>query len=374
VRVVHLSTIHPALDVRIFYKECRTLAAGGHSVHLLAANPPGPFQDGVHFHRFEPPLLRFRPGRIGRRLARIYRRAAKLRADLYHFHDPELIPIGVLLARTGAKVVYDVHEDAPQEALTLNKARPLEGRCKSLAWRALEEIAKRTLHAFVCATPAIARRFPASRTITLLNYPRKEEFLNGSAAKATGHLERPRHVAYVGAIADIRGIREMVRALELLPQDSDIRLLLAGRFASPQLQAEVERMPGWRRVNYLGWQPREEMRKILAQARAGLVLFHPEPDHFDAQPNKLFEYMAMGLPVIASDFPQWREFVTRVGCGTTVDPLNPAAIARAITQVIGDPYSGEGMGRLGKLAIAGHYNWEAEAGKLLDLYQVLEQS
>jgi glycosyltransferase involved in cell wall biosynthesis len=374
VRVVHLSTIHPALDVRIFYKECRTLAASGHNVHLLATNPPGPFQDGVHFHPFNPPVVRFRPGRIGRRLARIFRRAVKLRADLYHFHDPELIPIGVLLARTGAKVVYDVHEDAPQEALTLNKARPLEGRCKSFAWKALEEIAKRMLHAFVCATPTIARRFPARRTITLQNFPRKEEFLNGSDAKVTSHRERPRHVAYVGTIADIRGIREMVRALELLPQDSDIRLLLAGRFASPRLQTEVERMPGWRRVSYLGWQPRDDMRKILAQARAGLVLFHPEPDHFEAQPNKLFEYMAMGLPVIASDFPQWREFVTRVGCGTTVDPLNPAAIARAITQVVGDPHSGEGMGRLGKLAVAGHYNWEAEAGKLLDLYHVLEQS
>ena len=119
VRIVHLSTLHAARDVRIFHKECRTLSAAGYEVHLVVRKPPDETQEGVRFHAIESPD----EGRVRRMAARLrgaYRLARGLRADLYHFHDPELIPIGLLLKRHSARVIYDVHEDAPREALTLN--------------------------------------------------------------------------------------------------------------------------------------------------------------------------------------------------------------------------------------------------------------
>ncbi len=362
-RVLHLSTIHAALDVRIFHRECRTLAAAGYDVHYLVQDPPAASRDGVHFHRFDRPETPSRPGRIARRLALAYRQAAALCADVYHFHDPELIPVGVLLARRGARVIYDVHENAPQEAVSLNKDRPWHGRCRAWALAALEGMAMRALDRFACATPAIARRFPPARTITLQNFPHLNDFTTAP------YHDRPPHLAYTGAISAIRGIREMVRALELLRIPA--RLQLAGTFAEPHVQAEVQALPGWRHVDYLGQQPRAAIQDLLARARLGLVLYHPEQDHLDAQPNKLFEYMAAGLPVIASDFPLWRRIVADAGCGLVVNPLDPQAIAAAVQHLLAHPADAAAMGRRGRAEVAARYNWDAEARKLLALYDTL---
>jgi glycosyltransferase involved in cell wall biosynthesis len=367
-RVVHLSTQHRALDVRIYQKECRTLAARGFETHLIVGDPPAQALDGVQFHRFDKPHSTFRPGRIVGRLARAYEMAADLRADVYHFHDPELIPVGLLLKQRGARVVYDVHEDAPLEALTLNKDRPVEGRVKAGVWRAMEEIARRCLDAFVCATPHIAGKFPRRRTVTVQNYPLLAEFTAGPKP----YQERPPHVIYAGGITAIRGIREMVRALEHVPEVLDVKFVLLGEFFVPELHVEVAALPGWARTHYLGYQNRSVMQRCLGDARVGLVLFHPEKDHLDAYPNKLFEYMAAGLPVVASDFPLWRRIVAETGGGVVVDPLDPAAIAGAIEHLLTHPAEAEAMGRRGRAAVTERFNWEAEARKLVRLYERLE--
>jgi glycosyltransferase involved in cell wall biosynthesis len=361
-----MSTLHSALDVRIFQKECRALAAAGHEVHYLVQNPPLPSLDGVQFRRFRRPEGAFRPGRIGRRLAEMHRRARDLRADVYHFHNPELIPVGLLLKRIGARVIYDVHEHSPQEAITLNKDRPWDGRWKAWAWTILEKWAMRSLDAFVCATPAIARGFPPDKTITVRNFPPLVE-----AEMEVAYARRPHHLAYTGLISGVRGIREMIRALEFLPEGSAARLHMAGNFSEPKVQAEVQQLPGWRRVHFVGYQSRGAVQALLAQARLGLVLYHPEPDHLEAEPNKLFEYMAAGLPVVASDFPHWRKIVAQSGSGLVVDPRDPGAIARAVQYLLDHPADAEEMGRRGRREVVCQYNWEAEARKLVELYDRL---
>jgi glycosyltransferase involved in cell wall biosynthesis len=374
VRVVHLSTLHRALDVRIFYKECRTLAARGHQVHYLVREPHPATLDGVRFHSCHRPTIRFRPARIGRRLTLVYQQAAALRADFYHFHDPELIPVGLALKRTGARVIYDVHEDAPAEALMLNEGRPLQARGKCWAFSLLESLACRCLDAFVCATPAIARKFPQRRTVTVQNYPLLEEFQPTSGAWGMSFRERPPNVVYAGGISAIRGIREMVVALARLPAALGARLLLAGPVDPPQLRAELERLPGWQYVTYLGQQPRSALGGLLGQARAGLLLYHPGPAHDEALPNKLFEYMAAGLPIVASNFPLWQKLVADAGCGMVTDPRDAERIAAAVRWLLEHPAEAEAMGRRGAAAVRQRYHWESEARKLLDLYDALEHS
>jgi glycosyltransferase involved in cell wall biosynthesis len=367
-RVIHLSTQHSPLDVRIFHKECRTLAAAGHEVHLLVGDAPDTVIDGVHFHRVRKPTTTFRPGRIGQRLLSVLRHATALRGQVVHFHDPELILVGLLLKRRGARVVYDVHEDAPQEALSVNKDRPWNGRLKSWAWLLLEGAARRVCDAFVCATPAIARKFPPQRTVTVQNFPLLEEFTSPGSAKA----EAEASLVYVGNITAIRGAREMVRALDFLPESLPGQLWLAGPVHPPGLLPELERLAGWRRVDYLGVQPRPAVRQLLSRARLGVVLFHPERDHLEAMPNKLFEYMAAGLPVVASDFPLWRQIVAGGRCGLLVDPLNPPAVASAIRFLLEHPAEATAMGRRGRSLACERYSWQPEARKLLDLYKELE--
>ncbi len=371
-RIVHLSTLHAPLDVRIFYKECRTLARAGHDVHLLVNNPPAHERDGVHFHALAPAVSSFRPLRIRRRLNDALAKALDLNADVYHFHDAELLSIARYLKRDGANVIYDVHEDSPQEVLDMNPGRPIYRTAKYLAFKRLWATAPRIVDHFVAATPAIAAMFPPDRTTTICNYPLSEEFSAVAPAKSgCAPPDSPRRFIFIGGISAIRGAREMVQAMSLLPRESKVRLLLVGEFQPPELQDELARLPGWSCVDVLPWQPREKLSELLTGSIAGLVPFHPGRNHTEALPNKIFEYMAAGLPVIASDFPLWRRLIAADNAGLLIDPLNPASIADALSALLADPARAAAMGRAGAALVRTRYNWEAESAKLVDLYSTL---
>jgi glycosyltransferase involved in cell wall biosynthesis len=151
----------------------------------------------------------------------------------------------------------------------------------------------------------------------------------------------------------------------------DARLAWAGPFAPAAFETHLRNLPGWAKVDYRGKLDRPDVAELLGRSRAGLVVFQPAPNHMEAQPNKLFEYMAAGLPVIASDFPLWRNIVTGAGCGLLVDPLSPPAIANAITWILDHPDEAEAMGRRGQHAVSSTYAWDREAEKLVALYTKL---
>ena len=150
---------------------------------------------------------------------------------------------------------------------------------------------------------------------------------------------------------------------------SNARLNLCGGFSEAGLEQAVKAMPGWQRVKEHGFVDRMGVRDILSRSVAGLVTFHPMPNHVDAQPNKMFEYMSAGIPVIASDFPLWREIIGGNGCGLLVDPLNPAAIAQAIDYLVTHPIEAQRMGANGRKAVNERYNWAIEEKKLLAFYE-----
>ena len=178
-------------------------------------------------------------------------------------------------------------------------------------------------------------------------------------------------LVYVGGISKLRGAVEMVQALEYLEHVEDIRLDLIGRFEPSSLERELQALPGYRRVRYLGWLQPKDIYKHLQTADIGLVCLHPDPRYVVGWPVKLFEYMAAGLPVIASNFPLWREIVEGNRCGICVDPLNPKEIAGAIEYLITHPEETRRMGENGRRAVEEKYNWENEGKKLLKLYEEL---
>ena len=109
-RVVHLTSVHNPKDVRIYYKECISIANGGYDTHLIAPGASENKRGKIKFHGVESKYNN-RVKRMLFTVAQVYKRALQLKGDLYHFHDPELIPIGFLLFRKCKRVIYDVHED-----------------------------------------------------------------------------------------------------------------------------------------------------------------------------------------------------------------------------------------------------------------------
>jgi glycosyltransferase involved in cell wall biosynthesis len=329
---------------------------------LIVADDMGDeLKDGVHI--LDAGRL---PGRLNRMFVttrRIFRKAVTLNADVYHLHDPELIPIGLKLKRLGKKVLFDSHEDVPKQLLGKPYLGAISKRVWPGAYSLFERYACRRFDGIITATPFIRDKFLEinPRTLDVNNFP-----VIGELDASVPWGEKREEVCYVGGIESIRGIREVVRACGLLRTET--RLHLAGTFSEPAVEAEVKAYPGWTRVNEHGFLDRDGVRRLLGRSVAGLVIFHPLPNHMDAQPNKMFEYMSSGVPVIASNFPLWREIVEGNGCGLCVDPLDPKAIAAAIDHLVSKPDIARRMGENGRQAVHEKYNWSIEERKLLDFY------
>jgi glycosyltransferase involved in cell wall biosynthesis len=368
--IVCLTTVHPRYDGRIYEKEARSLAERlGLSVVLMVADGKGHVVGGRGEISFYD--LGESRGRVRRALVapwRAFVAIRKLSPKVVHFHDPELIPLGLFLSVLGFEVIYDVHEDVPRQILTKHWLPPLIRRPIASFVSLVEWTGSRAFSAIVAATPTIARRFPAAKTTTVQNYPLTSD-LNGARSHPNG--ERSAHFVYPGVIADIRGAFEMVQAIELLSDVPTARLELAGSFFPAELSEKLGSLAGWKSVIYRGVVPRKEVIGMLANARAGLVVHHPIPNEVDAQPVKMFEYMAAGLPIIASDFPRWRQIIDGCGCGLLVDPLDPRAIADAMRWTLENPHEASAMGERGREAVQRGYNWDVEAVKLMDLYRDL---
>lgn len=368
---VHLTTVHPRDDVRIFVKQCRTLArAFSRKLYLVVADSLGDAcVDDVEIRDIGRPAR----GRLGRFVIgswRAFWAVRGLKADLVHFHDPELLPTALLLGLLGHKVVYDVHEDMPRQILAKDWLPRGIRHLTAAVVGAAEWIGGLRFDGIVAATPAIASRFPPQKTVLVQNFPIIEELATG---KITPQYGRERAFAYIGAIASIRGAREMVEAVGRLAGDEAeaVGIRLAGSFSPVTLRAELERLPGWSQIDYLGWLGRTEIAELLGRVRGGLVVLHPTKNYPDALPVKMFEYMAAGLPVVASDFPLWREIIEQSGCGLLVDPLDPAAIANAMQWIVEHPDEADDMGSNGRRAVLERYNWTQESEKLIALYQRL---
>ena len=368
-RVCHLSSAHKGLDVRIFFKQCVTLASAGYDTHLVIAasynDCRSAFIKNVFLHPLPVPSGRF--SRLFLQGWRCFYVSCRLNADIYHFHDLELAPYGVLLSLIGKKVIYDVHEDVPQDILTKDWIAPHFRRTTSFIIGWLEYICSKFFFHIVAATPFIANRFRpfALKTVDINNFPILSELTSSNSWAEKNH-----EVCYVGGIGRIRGIVEVVQAMGQL-RSSTGRLNLAGQFSDMSLQKRLESHTGWQRVNSLGFVDRAGVRDVLVRSMAGLVTLHPIINYIDALPVKMFEYMSAGIPVIASDFPLWREIIAGNDCGLMVDPLNPKSIAEAIDYMITHPKDAERMGRNGRRAVENQYNWAHEGKKLLAFYEAI---
>ncbi len=368
-KVCMLTSVHPWNDTRIYGKMTQGLVRLGHQVHLVVpmAVPPQPvYQDGVTLHPVPKPTRRWK--RMFKTVREVVCTAADIPADVYHFHDPELLLwAGWLQKKTRRPVIYDVHEDVRLQIHDKEWLPRWSRRLVSRLTGWVEDSRARGLDAIVAATPAIARRFTTHpRRIIVQNFP----WLDELAPSSLEAIPRQQGLfVYVGGISAVRGIREMIVALERVGPKA--RLALAGDWESTALRAACTALPGWSQVEEYGFVNREEVRHLLQEAQAGLVLFHPKGNHVESQPNKLFEYMSAGLPVIASDFPLWRAIVEKTGSGLLVDPLDPVTIAVAMRWILCHPQEAQAMGFRGRQAVVQEYHWEKELPKLLELYFTL---
>ncbi|MBX3575931.1 MAG: glycosyltransferase [Rhizobiaceae bacterium] len=368
-RIVHCTSVHRWDDVRIHHKMARALAAAGYDAHVVAidreADAPRAFASGgATIHLLPGRSIAGRLQRVARGGLAVARKAATLDADVLHVHDPELLPFMLAMRRGKAKLVFDAHEDLRGQIASKGwipgpfKAA-FRGVARTLEWAA------RGGDGIVTATPHIAAKYGAD-SVVVQNFPLMEEFA-GAVVPAGARSDR---AVYTGIITRGRGIVQLVAAVGLVDELEGLEL--AGTFESDALRREVEALPGWRKVAYHGQVARPVLAELFGRASVGVVTFLPEPNHVNAQPTKLFEYMSAGLPVVVSDFPRWRALADGAGVAEFVDPADPQSVAGGLRTALARPP--EERARLAGIArrlVEERYSFEAEFPKLAALYERL---
>lgn len=363
IKICHITSVHKQNDTRIFHKECKSLAASGYDTILLVLNGRNEEIDGVKIISLDFNSK----GRVHRILQSgkaILAKAVELNAAVYHLHDPELLRIALeLKKKTGAKVIYDSHEDLPKQILDKHWIPSLiRNRLSKIIYRYEMRIAKK-MDGVVSVTETICNRFKKvnSNVALVANYPvlSEMELLSSNSTK-----RRENTICYIGGLFPTRGIKELVQALE----HTEATLLLAGTFSSEEFEKEVKSLKGWEKVKFYGFVGRKEIVEILESSNIGIVTLHPTKSYLEALPIKLFEYMSAKLPVIASDFEMWKSLVLDNNCGVMVNPIDPKAIADKINYLLSNPSIAKEMGQNGYQAVHEKYSWETQAIKLNSFY------
>jgi len=349
--------------MRILHKECGVLTNAGYDVHLVVGDGQGDaVVEGIQIHDIgAKPESRIK--RMWLQSRRAGKKVLELKPDIVHFHDPELLPIGVKIAKRGIGVIYDAHEDVPRQTLSRHWIPSIFRVPIAKIFELYENRSVHRISGVVAATPHIEHRFSQQgiRTVNVNNYPLMKEF-----AFVGNWASRKKRICYIGSISRMRGVLQVVQALTLVP---DVRLTLCGNICESDLDFELRAEPGWSQVDYLGTVDRATVQRVTGESIAGLVTLFPALNYLDSLPVKMFEYMAAGLPVIASDFPLWQQIVGGAQCGLLVDPRSPQTIADAIRWILKHPVEAEEMGKRGRMAIEKIYSWDNEGHKLLTFYE-----
>jgi glycosyltransferase involved in cell wall biosynthesis len=373
-RVCIFSSVHIALDNRVFYREAHSLQRAGYDVTLIAVHPRDEIKDGVRIIGLPDVPRRKRP----LLWPQLLRRALETEADVYHFHDPELLFVTPWLrALTGKPTIYDVHE-VYADFIRVKDYMPAWVRYP-IAWlfRWLEPLLARPQSALIFADGQIAADFEAVDLpkITLFNFPARSFIEQAMEATEDLNIQEP-VILHLGGHERNRGTRLMVEAFDQVHRRLPAaQLLLVGHFMPPELEQEVRRDVAQRGLDHAvtiaGRVPFEEIGSYLKQASVGWVPWQPVPKNKKNIPTKLFEYMAYGLPVVSSDLPSTRPFVQNGENGYRVTADDPGAHADTFVELLQRPRQAKEMGRRGQELVRRRYNWGEMEERLLSLYQEL---
>jgi glycosyltransferase involved in cell wall biosynthesis len=360
-KVCHITTVHSLNDDRIFYKECKSLKKEGYNVFFIVKNQGDKSIEGINIiglKNYHSRIQRIIFGSI-----EAFRKALKTNSDLYHFHDPELIIVGILLKILGKKVIYDIHEDVPAQILNKNwLGSKTIRKLVSFIINIFEHLGVSIFDGIITVTPDISKRFNKKMKVTIRNLPILKLI---DQYKPINIIKEKQIVIYSGALTKIRGIKEIITAMENLGEKAELWLL--GEWEDNKYRNECEKLSGWNYCKYFGLIPFGEHYKYIKISDIGLVNFLPFPNHETALPNKPFEYMACSIPVIMSNFAFWQKIFKNNAI--FVDPNNSKEISYAINELLENPKRREKLGKNGKELIKNELSWEKEEIKLLEFYK-----
>ncbi|MDO4988186.1 MAG: glycosyltransferase [Synergistes sp.] len=367
--ICHVTSVHTRYDTRIFHKECTSLAKAGYDVTLLVAdNKPDEVRDGVKITSVDfHPKNRF--DRIIHSVGAMLGRALGIDAEIYHLHDPELLPLGKKLKEHGKKVIFDSHENYPlqiaNKAYLGTFAKPVAKIYKIRETYLLKNYYDAVI--FPCTMFGGVNIFEGrcKRVEFISTAPKLEEFYDRYTPIDRSKLNT---ICYMGGLTYDRGITHLMKAA----YKADAKLILGGNF-KPDYLAELQTMPEFQCVDYRGYLTREQVFEVYRESAVGaaVLLDTGQYNKADNLATKVYEYMSMGMPSIVSKYPYSDKINSQYHFGITVKSGDVEELTLAIRHLLDHPQEARQMGENGRRAVQKEFNWGIEEKKLLRLYETL---
>ncbi|MFC1619024.1 glycosyltransferase [Candidatus Neomarinimicrobiota bacterium] len=352
-------------DIRILRKEAVSLV----KEYQVELHAPAPFE----YREYEGIKIYGLPGwekvsDRGKIRKELRRRLKESDADIFHFHDPELILLGLSAKLFYRKqVIYDIHEDYP--SYILHKSwiiKPMRGLIAACL-RCLERLAGRIFNHLITTSTAINDRFAHYPSTIIANYPRL--LLNGNfPEKPEGTVA----FVYAGSMEDIRGIRELGHAFIKASDRSSVKMKLniAGPIrGSVEFKNDMLTIFNHPLIEYHGVLEFEKAMELMNCCHVGLIPFLPVASNQNIVPHKLFDYMVAGLAVMATDYPGWPQELTDGKIGILFNPNDLDATVEHLLAVAGEPQQLQQMGRYAFELVREQFSWDSQEEKLLHVYE-----
>jgi len=367
--ICQITSMHPAYDGRIFERTCRELAKRGYKVTLIATCDEDKFVHGVQ-------LLRIKPRKsLSRRLLSSYDAfeiARRLNADVYHFHDPELIPWMRWLAAAGKCVIFDKHENFIARFKMWGMPSFI-AKWLEILYHAYERNSISKFAGVVAVSDSILELSSGARKdgVVIQNVPDVGRFRN---ILELDFKPRPYTIITSGSHSDHRNCRQTVQAMPyILERHPETKFCFVGSYDPDDYKDQLMNLACDLGVSgnltlddMLPW---EENFMRLSKAHIGCVFYSDNINNRTTIPNRIFEYMMCGVVVLAHEFPELERIVNGSGCGLTLNTSDPNDIARKINRLLDNPAQIEEMSIMGRSAVNSVYNIGVQICGLEELYE-----
>lgn len=359
IKVCHVTSMHRPFDTRIFVKECGSLSKK-YEVYLVASNIESQIKNGIHVVGVKMP-----EGGIKKKLTTkpVIKAAIDIDADVYHFHDPELMRAGLMLKKRGKKVIFDYHENYAEFLLTKDWIPTFLRKPASFLFTKAESRLLAKYDALVSVTPFIVDRLKEynANTYQITNYPISIDIQD--------NRKWGKCISFVGGIVPQWMHHVIIDSLI----DTNARYKLAGSFAPESYREVLQGKEGWGKVDYAGRIEYAHIFSFLQESSAGVTIRTYDDPNVGYKKgslgvNKFFEYMMAGIPIISSGCDVWKEIIEKYECGLLVEPDRKESIAKAINYIVNNPEEAKRMGDNGQKAAKEFFNWSSQEKILFEMY------
>lgn len=368
-RIMMCSSVHVWVDTRIYYKEAKTLALSGYQLDFYAIEHSTKKEVvnriTMHYLEKKKRLKRFQHWKF------LYNEMIKSNAKNFHFHDSELLVVALFLKRKLKKeifIVYDMHEHLPAAIKTKQWIPKFSRNFISKIIEKVEKYLMKSCDAVIFAEKSYKKHYTNLnlKKIDVLNYPLVEREL--PRKKENDFLT----LIYVGVLTEQRGLFNMLELAKHLKANSTIafKLKLIGPIFTKKhkINQFIKENQLENVLEFYGRMQYNDIWMHYSQADIGLCLLHPTPNNLNSQSTKLFEYMAAGLPIIASDFSSFTKLLTLHQCGKTGDIFNYEELGELVLEILDKSDERLTLGENGRNAFEQYYSWINEGEKLRSLY------